>query len=386
MKPRRPTASRPPLPTGHVTIRKLGQKPTAQPTVEVVSTTSASVWPTERIAKELARLDQQPPAPLARRTSTPSPAAVYIASLTSDTSRRTMTNALEQIARLISATATAETLPWWQLNLTHTGAVAAALKKKFQPRTTNRMLAALRGVLRAASHLRGSSGQPLMSAQDLHDALSFKGAPTSEYSEDAGRMLTRAEKEKLRAAATDPRDRALLEFAFGTGLRAFELVGVDLEHWDRAASEVEVVGKGRKPRQQPILLSQVQWLDAWLAIRGTAPGPLFQGYDAKDHGLHPVPAPGEEDQRRLSINGLGKIFATLRERAGVDPFTTHDLRRTLISEMWEAGVDPATIQKIARHANLQTTAGYDRRGQKAKHKGLKQWEKYQQRAEEDDDG
>ena len=143
-------------------------------------------------------------------------------------------------------------------------------------------------------------------------------------------------------ACETPRDRALVELLYSTGLRVREAVGLDVG--DVRADALRVVGKGGRERIAYVGREARDALGAWLAVRqadGTSA--LF------------VSGAGT----RLSVRGVqwlvGRISRNTRPPRHVSP---HMLRHTFATHLLAHGCDLRTLQELLGHASVKTTQVY----------------------------
>lgn len=288
------------------------------------------------------------------------PAAVYLAGLSTDPGRRAQRQALAVIAEILTGQPDIFAVQWAALRFQHTQAIRAKLLElpgkngKRAAATINRELSALKGVLRAAWRL----GQ--LSAEDYTRAIDIKGAMGSTL--PAGRELQAGELTALLNNCEDDttpagaRDAAIIALAYSCGLRRAEIVGLDLEDYNIETGELRILGKRNKERTAYLINGAALAMGDWLAIRGDDPGPLFW----------PINKGGRLIHGRLTTQAIYNLFAKRAELASVKDFSPHDMRRTFVSDLLEAGADIATVSKMAGHSSVTTTARYDRRPEAAK--------------------
>ncbi|MFN8469345.1 MAG: tyrosine-type recombinase/integrase [Caldilineaceae bacterium] len=220
------------------------------------------------------------------------PVRVYLASLAPG-SKRTMEQALEVIANLATPGTPADTFPWGALRYQHTQAIRAALASRYDAATANKMLSALRQVLKAAWRLgqfrptpkeiqdAKANDAPVPSGSDLYmaaaDIANVKGEKPDQA---AGHALTLGDIMALVGTCTDgtnagARDAAILAVAYAGGLRRAEIVGLTLANFDAPNGVLTVKGKRNKSRTVPLQNGALTAVNDWLDVRGKAPGALF---------------------------------------------------------------------------------------------------------------
>lgn len=237
----------------------------------------------------------------------------------------------------------------------HTAAVRARLLDEYAPATANRILSALRGVLEQAWLL----GQ--MSAEDYHRAARL--APITGETLPAGRELLAEEIASLILNCLEDcspigiRDAAIISILFGAGLRREEITTLNLADYHPEEALLVIRGKRSKERAGYLGNGALAALANWLDIRGKDAGPLF--VSVKRGGIL-------QHGRKLSPQSIYYLLKMRAKKAGVKPFSPHDLRRTFVSRLLDSGVDIAIVAKMAGHSNIQTTVRYDRRPEDAK--------------------
>ena len=287
------------------------------------------------------------------------PAAIYIAGLSAG-SRRTMIGALNAITGLMGMAAD-ETgvsdcrylvFPWYELRYAHTSAIRTALGEQYSYSTANKMLSALRGVLREAWRLG------LMPAETYQRTVDIKNL-TGE-SVPAGRSLKAGELAGLLATCRPTllgvRDAAIIALLYTGGLRRAELVNISLADYDPDEKMIKVKGKRNKERLVHIPDGAVSALGDWLAVRGLEGEAMFTGVGNRNKG------------GKLTTQAIYAMLKKRTKQAGLPNLSPHDFRRTYVGDLLDVGVDISTVQKMAGHANISTTARYDRRGEEAKRK------------------
>jgi integrase len=286
------------------------------------------------------------------------PALVYLASLAPG-SRRTQRGALSAIADLLLPGSDLATFPWGHLRYQHTQAIRSKLAEAHAPATANRILAALRSVIREAWRLG------MMSAEDYQRAVDVRSVPGERAKQaEVGRHIQAGELKALLDACADgtrsgARDAAIIAIAYTCGLRRAEIAALTLADYDRDNQTLIVRrGKGNKERVVPLADGALNALADWLHWRGNEPGPLFY---AINRGGHIV-----RQAHGIADNAIYVAVAKRQRLASVKTFSPHDLRRTFAGDLLDAGTDIVTVQQLMGHASVTTTAGYDRRGGRAK--------------------
>ena len=145
------------------------------------------------------------------------------------------------------------------------------------------------------------------------------------------------------------RDRALLEFLYGTGVRVGELTTLDIDDVDLSGRVVRVLGKGRKERMVPVGSKAIEAVRAWL--RATI--------DVRERSPEPEALFLNLRGGRLTARSVRRILdRRLIEAAVFADISPHALRHSFATHLLGGGADLRAIQELLGHASLSTTQRY----------------------------
>lgn len=150
-----------------------------------------------------------------------------------------------------------------------------------------------------------------------------------------------------------PRDRAILELLFSTGLRVSELVSLNRDKINLERREFGVIGKGGKARIVFISDSAAEWIQNYLNKREDLFKPLFIRYSGRV-----IEENGGEKMRLTprSVERMVKKYVRAA-RIPVDA-TVHTLRHSFATDLLTNGADLRSVQEMLGHKNIATTQIY----------------------------
>lgn len=295
---------------------------------------------------------------------------IYLDSLKSST-RRTMETRLRSVTSFLNVAY--EDFDWREMNAALLEHVRnGLLEAGVAPGTVNVALAAVRGVVRVARN------QGFVSYEQYARLQAVRGLPRDP--EPVGRAATGRELDALFAvcardgSAGGVRDLAIIAALYAGGMHASELVMLELKDWSPEPASLSV-SSGRAYQLRTILLGPraADAVAGWVAIRGQRPGRLFL----------PINKGGGISGDGMTAHAIYGVATTRSKAASLHPpLTPHDIRRTAIRDLTQAGAGPLTVKRIVGAASLWTLERYRegglRRDLRAKRRGQTLYHKWEE--------
>ncbi len=221
--------------------------------------------------------------------------------------------------------------------------LAALEQKGCGGRTRARKLSTLRGFFRRLMDSGRVDKDPteLLKARERRRPL-----PKTLTREEVDRLIA----QPVTTEATGLRDRAMLEVAYGCGLRVSEVIGLQLADVEGEEGFVRCYGKGSKERLVPLGDEAAHWLERYVA----------------EGRLKFNPAPREQSVflgRRggpLTRQWFGKLLKQYATDAGIARarVTPHVLRHSFATHLLEGNADLRAVQAMLGHTQIATTEIY----------------------------
>ncbi len=254
--------------------------------------------------------------------------------------------------------------------------IARLSEQRFSATTTARKLAAIRALfrsLREHGHIQQSPADLLATPRRGSHLPRVLKAP------EVARLLDSIPGDGV-GGPLDLRDRALFELAYACGLRAEEIVSLNVADLDHDAEQLRVEGKGSKTRFVPV--GEVALAAVWVYVEHGRPALIGPPRPAaptigSPRPTRPADGPATECSRRadtteqaLFLSRSGRRLGTSDVRRRLRAWTTragipggvspHALRHSFATHLLDGGADLRAIQELLGHSSISTTQVYTR--------------------------
>ena len=213
---------------------------------------------------------------------------------------------------------------------------------KYNESSVNRIIASIKSFFKYLSIYKGF----INVAEDVSSLKRKKVLPKYLSIEEVDKLLDI----KLETPF-DYRNKTILEVLYATGLRATELINLDIMNIDLDNMVINVFGKGSKERIVPLSKIAVNYLDLYLNryrsllfVKNQKP---TDAVFLNNHG------------KRMTRQGLYKMIGDIALKQGIDKeITPHVLRHSFATHLIECGADIRSVQELLGHENIVTTEIY----------------------------
>ena len=213
---------------------------------------------------------------------------------------------------------------------------------KYNENSVNRIISSIKGFYKYLSSFKGF----VNISEDVECLRRKKVLPKYLSIEEVDKLL-----DINLETPFDYRNKAILELMYCSGIRASELINLDVSNIDLVNMVVNVFGKGSKERIVPLSKIAVNYLDIYIKIY--RPMLFVEGKRISDilflnnHGS------------KMTRQGLYKIIGKIAKSKNINKdITPHTLRHSFATHMIECGADIRSVQELLGHENVITTEVY----------------------------
>jgi len=208
--------------------------------------------------------------------------------------------------------------------------------RNLKPRSLARKLSSLRSFFKFLQREKVIKSNP---AKLLVTPKLDKPLPHFMSEEEAVQLIESPKSGKINS----PRDKAIFEILYSTGIRVSELVGLNVDDVDFFGNIIKVMGKGKKERIVPIGNQALSVLKEYLDGRKLEHKFVF----ANKNGTRL----GDRSVRNI-------INKYILEQAMSQHVTPHMFRHSFATHLLNHGADLRSVQELLGHVNLSTTQIY----------------------------